>query len=190
MRLDLHTYESWDRSFRKEVNKALSRKAEDLMIRQDNPLHSTQSVLNQITDYEFALRAQLTFTLFRITVDCIGMPDFVEHGFWTTNKVLNGYVLRAFSSSSPYEFEFGRYISGKGDGRFLEYTATSNWMIHEYKLSRVYQPPFISRRARLDEVWFDKSLNEKADELLADKLGQEFFKYNGDWRGSWAPQFG
>ena len=193
---NLHTYESWARWFRDEVEKAILRKAESLISQQDNQLYPTQSLLDQVTDSEFALRAQLTFTLFRITVDCIGMPNLIEvmphlikNGFWTGEEVLNGYVLRTFNRELPYEIEFGRYIKGKGDGRFLEYTAKSHWMIHEYKLSRDYQPPVESRKARVSEIWFDSSLNEKVDELLADRLGPKFFEYHIDWRGSWAPPY-
>jgi len=193
---NLHTYESWDRWFRQDVEDAISRKAESLAGQQDNPFYPTQSLLDQITDSEFALRAQLTFTLFRITVDCIGMPnlievmpDLIKNGFWTGEEVLNGYVLRTFNRDLPYEIEFGRYIKGKGDGRFLEYTANNRWMIHEYELSRDYQPPIKSRKARLNEIWFDQSLNDKANELLADRLGPKFFHYHIDWGGSWAPRY-
>ena len=191
---NLHTYESWDRWFRKEVEDAISGKVTSLVGQQHNPLCPTQSLLDQIRDSEFALRAQLTFTLFRTTVDCIGMPNLIEvmphlikNGFWTGEEVLNGYVLRTFNRELPYEIEFGRYIKGRGDGRFLEYTASNQWMIHEYKLSRDYRPPVESRKARLNEIWFEPSLNDKADQLLADRLGPKFFEYHIDWRGSWAP---
>ena len=103
--------------------------------------------------------------------------------------ILNGYVLRTFNRELPYEIEFGRYITGKGDGRFLEYTAKNHWMIHENKLSRDYQPPVVSRKARRNEIWFDPSLNDKADQLLADRLGSKFFEYHIDWQGSWAPPY-
>lgn len=193
---NLHTYEAWARSFRDEVEIAIAKKVEILIAQQENSLYPTQVATDQITDCEFALRAQLTFTLFRITVDCIGLPNLIEvmphlikNGFWTGEEVLNGYVLRTFNRDLPYEIEFGRYIKGKGDGRFLKYEKTSNWMVHEYKLSRDYQPPIKSRKARLNEIWFDQSLNDKADKLLADHLGPKFFHYHIDWGGSWAPPY-
>ena len=193
---NLHTYEAWARSFRDEVESAIVKKVEILAARQKNPLYPTLVAMDQITDCEFALRAQLTFTLFRITVDCIGMPNLIEvmphlikHGFWTGEEVLNGYVLRTFNRELPYEIEVGRYIKGKKDGRFLKYEKKSNWMIHEYRLSDDHQLSTKSRKANLNETWFDQCLNDRADKLLADHLGPKFFHYHINWGGSWAPRF-
>jgi hypothetical protein len=184
------TYATWNRDFRPALEISIANKVEQLVLKATGSGMSKELPFEQISDAEFALRAQLTFTLFRATTDCLGcIPSVNENGFWTVSDPLNGFVFRIFDKNKPFEFEFGRYVAGKGDGRFLEFTSAKGWRINRYELSHTYSPPVESRKARLSEVYFDPALNQIADELIADKLGEQFFHYHLNWCGSWAPPY-
>ena len=115
--------------------------------------------------------------------------DSLEDNCWYAGANKNGYLLELRDRDRPTESEFGRYVVGSRDGRFLRFTEREGWKIYAFDLKQTYCVDV--RRARNTEIYFDESLDDIAKQLAGEKIkGDPRLRYPyKQWEDVCAPQY-
>ena len=182
-------YASWERDYRASVEASIdsvvTSKLADRLISHTN----IDSALAWVGDAEFALRAQLSRTLlWGLSLSLQSLPRHKDN-CWYAGIIKNGYLIKLRDPNKPTESEFGRYVVGRRDGRFLCFADGQGWRIHEFDLKHVW--PVSVRQARNTEIYFDESLDEVAKQLANVAIkGDPRFQYPyKQWDEVCAPQY-
>ena len=182
-------YTCWEREYRAATESTISslikRKLADRLTSQT----SISNSVSWIEDAEFALRAQTSRNLlWGLSQSFQSLPS-LEDNCWYAGVKKNGYLLELRDRNKPTESEFGRYVVGRRDGRFLRFTEREGWKIYEFDLQQTYCVDV--RRARNTEIYFDESLDNEAKQLASEKIkGDPRFQYPyKQWEDVCAPQY-
>ena len=182
-------YACWERDYRAATDSAISslikRKLTDRLTSQT----SISNSVSWIEDAEFALRSQTSRNLlWGLSQSFQSLPS-LEDNCWYAGVKKNGYLLELRDRNKPTESEFGRYVVGRRDGRFLHFTEREGWKIYEFDLKQTYCVDV--RRARNTEIYFDESLDDVAKQLAGEKIkGDPRFQYPyKQWEDVCAPQY-
>lgn len=182
-------YASWERDYRATVefsiDSVVKGKLADRLISQTN----IDSALAWASDAEFALRAQVSRTLlWGLSLSLQSLPRQKDN-CWYAGTIKNGYLIKLRDPNKPAESEFGRYVVGRREGRFLCFVNGQGWKIHEFDLKQVC--PVNVRRARNTEIYFDESLDEVAKQSANIIIkGDPRFQYPyRQWDEVCAPQY-
>jgi hypothetical protein len=187
--LEFLAYESWDRAFRHAVDQSIESLV-DRKLADGLALHTNiNNAVEWVCDAEFALRAQVSRNLlWGLSQSLQSLPLF-EDNFWYAGTTKNGYLIKLHDPDNTTESEFGKYVVGKRDGRFLCFTEKEGWKIYEFDLKQTYCVDV--RRARNTEIYFDESLDDVAKQLAGEKIkGDTRFQYPYEqWEDVCAPQY-
>ena len=182
-------YACWEKEYRAATESAISslikRKLADRLTSQT----SIRNSVSWIDDAEFALRAQTSRNLlWGLSQSFQSLPS-LEDNCWYAGVKKNGYLLELRDLYKPTESEFGRYVVGRRDGRFLRFTEREGWKIYEFDLKQTYCVDV--RRARNTEIYFDESLDDIAKQLAGEKIkGDPRLRYPyKQWEDVCAPQY-
>ena len=94
--------------------------------------------MSWIEDAEFVLRSQTSRNLlWGLSQSFQSLPS-LEDNCWYAGVKKNGYLLELRDRNKPTESEFGRYVVGRRDGRFLHFTEREGWKIYEFDLKQTY----------------------------------------------------
>ena len=182
-------YACWEREFRAATEAAISSLIERKLADRLTSETSISNSVSWIEDVEFALRAQTSRNLlWGLSQSFQSLPS-LEDNCWYAGAKKNGYLLEIRDPNKPTESEFGRYVVGRRDGRFLRFTEREGWKIYEFDLKQTYYVDV--RRARNTEIYFDESLDDVAKQLAGDKIkGDPRFQYPyKQWEDVCAPQY-
>jgi hypothetical protein len=182
-------YACWETEYRAATESAISslikRKLADRLISHT----SIRNSVGWIEDAEFALRAQTSRNLLWALSQSFQFLPSLQDNCWYAGAKKNGYLLELRDRNNPTESEFGRYVVGRRDGRFLRFTEREGWKIYEFDLKQTYCVDV--RRARSTEIYFDESLDDVAKHLASKKIkGDPRFRYPyKQWEDVCAPQY-
>ena len=182
-------YACWEREFRAATEVAISSLIERKLAERLTSQTSISNSVSWIGDAEFALRAQTSRNLlWGLSQSFQSLPS-LEDNCWYAGAKKNGYLLEFHDPDKPTESEFGRYVVGRRDGRFLRFTEREGWKIYEFDLKQTYYVDV--RRARNTEIYFDESLDDIAKQLAGEKIKADLrFQYPyKQWEDVCAPQY-
>lgn len=183
------TYASWEREFRGASETAIESLVERNLADRLTSHTSINNAVNWICDAEFALRAQVSRNLlWGLSQSFQSLPRLREN-YWYAGTTKNGYMIKLHDPDKPTESEFGRYVVGRRDGRFLCFTEREGWKIYEFDLKQTYCVDV--RRARNTEIYFDESLDDVAKQLAGEKIKADRrlrYPYK-QWEDVCAPQY-
>ena len=182
-------YACWEREFRAVTESAISSCVKHKLTDRLTSQTSIRSSVTWIEDVEFALRAQTSRNLLWGLAQSFQSLPSLESNCWYAGAKKNGYLLEIHDPSKPTESEFGRYVVGRRDGRFLRFTEREGWKIYDFDLKKTYCVDV--RRARNTEIYFDESLDDIAKQLAGEKIkGDRRFRYPyKQWEDVCAPQY-
>jgi len=183
------TYESWDRAFRHAVEQSIESLI-DRKMADGLALHtSINNAVEWVSDAEFALRAQVSRNLLWGLSQSLQSLPLYDDNCWYAGTTKNGYLIKLYDPDNPTESEFGKYVVGKRDGRFLCFTEAQGWKVHEFDLKDTR--PVNVRRARTTEIYFDQTLDDLAKQLAHEKITCDpRFRYPyTQWEEVCAPQY-
>jgi hypothetical protein len=182
-------YASWERDFREAVEAGIEsvveKKLADRLISGTN----IDNALAWVSDAEFALRAQVSRTLlWGLSLSLQSLPRHKDN-CWYAGTTKNGYLIKLRDPDKPTESEFGRYVVGRRDGRFLCFANGEGWKVHEFDLRHVW--PVNVRPARNTEIYFDQTLDDVAKQLADVKIKSDpYFQYPyRQWEELCTPQY-
>ena len=161
-------FASWDREFRKAVEASIEKIVADRLAGHTISQTRIDRTIEWVVDAEFALRAQLSRNLVWALSQSLQTLPRRNDNCWYAGPKKNGYIIKFCDPERPTESEFGRYVVGRRDGRFLCFIEGQGWKIHEYDLKHIC--PVDIRRARNTEIYFDQSLDTIAKRLANVKI--------------------
>ena len=182
-------YAGWDREFREAVEASIVKIVADRLVGHTSSQTRIDRTFEWLVDAEFALRAQLSRNLVWALSQSLQMLPRRNDTCWYAGTKKNGYIIKFCDPERPTESEFGRYVVGRRDGRFLRFIEGPGWKIHEYDLKHIC--PVDIRRARGTEIYFDESLDNVAKQLAKVKItGDRRLHYPyKQWEDVCEPQF-
>jgi hypothetical protein len=182
-------YASWDRDFREAVQDTIQSVVVNRLAEHSIYQKNIARTLEWVGDAEFALRAQLSRNLLWGLSQSLQMLPRRNDDCWYAGSKKNGYLIKFRDPERPTESEFGRYVVGRRDGRFLCFFEGQGWKIHEFELKHAC--PVNVRRARNTEIYFDESLDGIAKRLAGQKIiGAPSIRHPyKQWENVCAPQY-